>query len=125
MPTPYDILGGEEAVRSLVHRFYTLMDQNPECKTIRDLHPQDLSTSEEKLFWFLSGWLGGPDLYVQKKGHPMLRRRHLPFKIGDRERDQWMNCMKQALEEMELDPDFHDQLVASFQRTADHMRNTA
>jgi hemoglobin len=120
---PYDLMGGEEAVRRLVRRFYEIMDEAPEAWEIRKLHAQDLSGSEDKLFKFLSGWLGGPSLYIEEYGHPMLRKRHLPFKIGARERDQWMMCMKQALDEVDMDPLLRDQLKASLYKVADHMRN--
>jgi hemoglobin len=120
---PYDLMGGEEAVRQLVRRFYEIMDEAPEAWEIRKLHAQDLSGSEDKLFKFLSGWLGGPSLYIEEYGHPMLRQRHLPFKIGARERDQWMMCMKQALDEVDMDPLLRDQLKASLYKVADHMRN--
>ncbi|MEJ2362495.1 MAG: group II truncated hemoglobin [Gammaproteobacteria bacterium] len=121
--TPYQLLGGETGIRTLVNRFYELMDTLPEAWEIRKLHPDDLSGSREKLFKFLSGWLGGPSLYIQEYGHPMLRRRHLPFPIGDRERDQWMMCMRQTLEEQVADEQLRAQLLDAFQRTADHMRN--
>ena len=88
--TAYDIIGGETGVRNLVDHFYDYMDELPEAQGIRSLHAKSLKGSREKLFLFLSGWLGGPDLYIQKYGHPMLRRRHLPFPIGVSERDQWM-----------------------------------
>lgn len=119
----YDILGGEAAVRALVDRFYDLMESRPDAAAIRALHPQALAGSRDKLFKFLSGWLGGPALYVQEFGHPMLRARHLPFSIGNAERDAWMQCMRQALEEQVADKLLRDQLISSFQRTADHMRN--
>ncbi|MEJ2060022.1 MAG: group II truncated hemoglobin [Gammaproteobacteria bacterium] len=121
--TPYQLLGGETGIRTLVNRFYELMDTLPEAWEIRKLHPDDLSGSREKLFKFLSGWLGGPSLYIQEYGHPMLRRRHLPFPIGDRERDQWMMCMRQTREEQVADEQLRAQLLDAFQRTADHMRN--
>jgi hemoglobin len=79
--TPYEQLGGEPVIRQLVARFYELMDTMPEAYGIRQLHPKSLSGSEDKLFMFLSGWLGGPQLYVEKYGHPRLRRRHFPFAI--------------------------------------------
>jgi hemoglobin len=120
---PYELLGGDNGVRTLVDRFYDLMDTLPEAAGIRALHPQDLQGSRDKLYMFLSGWLGGPPLYVERHGHPMLRARHLPFAIGDAERDAWMLCMRKALEERHLDPMLHNQLLASLQRTADHMRN--
>jgi hemoglobin len=96
--TPYLLIGGETTVASLCERFYELMATVPQFATIRALHPADLQSSRDKLFMFLSGWLGGPDLYVQNIGQPMLRRRHLPFAIGEAERDQWVACMLLAME---------------------------
>lgn len=122
-PTPYELIGGAERVRELVDRFYDHMDALPEATKIRDLHARSLRGSREKLFLFLSGWLGGPDLYVEKYGHPRLRRRHMPFSIGREERDQWLLCMDKALDEMELDPGLRNYLAQNFWRTADHMRN--
>ena len=123
--TPYDVIGGETGVRQLVDYFYDFMDEMEQVKTTRDLHAKSLKGSREKLFLFLSGWLGGPDLYVEKYGHPMLRRRHLPFSIGQQERDEWMTCMRKAMEKMELDENFRRQLEQAFYSTADHMRNRA
>ncbi|MBT3031555.1 MAG: group II truncated hemoglobin [Candidatus Thiodiazotropha endolucinida] len=121
--TPYERIGGEAAVRELVDRFYNLMDQQQEAKKIRDLHAKSLKISREKLFLFLSGWLGGPDLYVQKYGHPRLRARHLPFSIGIEERNQWIYCMRKALSAMDLDAKLQEELNQAFFRTADFMRN--
>ena len=121
--TPYKRLGGEARVRELVDRFYDYMDAEAEAEAVRRLHAKSLKASREKLFLFLSGWLGGPDLYIQKYGHPMLRRRHLPFAIGGRERDQWMYCMRKALADMAIDDDLRQKLDAAFMQTADHMRN--
>lgn len=125
MLTPYERIGGEAKVRELVDRFYALMDELPEAWEIRKLHPPDLSTSRQKLFEFLSGWMGGPQLYLAKHGHPMLRRRHLPFPIGTRERDQWLQCMRQALDEVVPDDKLRNELYAAFVKVADHMRNQA
>lgn len=124
-PTPYELIGGEPAVRALVQRFYTLMDSLPEVRPLRDLHAESLSDAEEKLFLFLSGWFGGPDLYVQRYGPPFLRARHLPFPIGVRERDQWLHCMRGALEEVVTDPSLRIRLFESFSALANHMRNRA
>jgi hemoglobin len=121
--TPYQQLGGEVGLRELVDRFYANMDALSEARTIRSLHARDLRVSREKLFLFLSGWLGGPDLYVQKYGHPRLRARHLPFSIGIQERDQWMLCMRKALSEMTIPEDVKSSLEAAFWKTADFMRN--
>ena len=123
--TPYERLGKEAGVRELVERFYDHMDNLNEARQIRSLHAKSLRASREKLFLFLSGWLGGPDLYIQKYGHPRLRARHLPFSIGQVERDQWLLCMGKALADMEIAGDLRSQLEASFWRTADFMRNRA
>ncbi len=121
--THYDRVGGETMVRKLVDRFYDLMEQLPELRNLRSLHAPDLSEAREKLFMFLSGWLGGPQLYVQKFGHPRLRQRHMPFPIGETERDQWMLCMTRAMEDLELDDSLKQELAAAFFKTADFMRN--
>lgn len=123
--TAYQRLGGESGVRELVERFYDNMDSLKEASLIRSLHAKSLKGSREKLFLFLSGWLGGPDLYIQKYGHPRLRARHLPFSIGLEERDQWMLCMRRALSEMTIPQDLKSELEAAFWKTADFMRNRA
>ena len=120
---PYEAMGGEAIVRQLVDRFYDLMDTLPEAKGIRDLHPERLSGSREKLFMFLSGWLGGPQLYVERFGHPRLRGRHLPFAIGESERDQWLMCMKISVEELDVEQKWRDFLMEKFNGLADFMRN--
>lgn len=121
--TPYDQIGGDAAVRALIERFYDLMDTVPEYYVIRKLHPADLSGSREKLYMFLSGWLGGPSLYTDKFGHPMLRARHLPFAIGTAERDAWIACMTQALQSVVEDEKLRDWLIGQLFKTADWMRN--
>jgi len=122
-PTPYDRIGGAVAVRQLVTRFYDLMSELPEARDVRAMHPTDLASSREKLFEFLSGWLGGPQLYMQRRGHPRLRARHLPFRVDVAARDAWMLCMRQALDECTQDELLKQQLHGSFARLADHMRN--
>ncbi len=122
--TPFARLGGEPGVRALVDRFYDLMDLEPAYARLRALHPQDLSGSRDKLHWFLCGWLGGPDLYQQRFGHPRLRARHLPYAIGIAERDQWMACMMLAMQEQAVDPALAERLTQAFFGTADWMRNT-
>ncbi|HET7774533.1 MAG TPA: group II truncated hemoglobin, partial [Burkholderiaceae bacterium] len=87
--TAFELVGGEARVRALVDRFYDLMDLEPQFAGIRALHPNTLDSSRDKLFWFLCGWLGGPNHYIERFGHPRLRARHLPFPIGESERDQW------------------------------------
>ena len=122
-PTPFELMGGDAKVRELVERFYDLMELEPEYATLRKVHGSSLESAREKLYLFLSGWLGGPSLYTDRYGHPMLRARHLPFAIGDVERDQWMACMRQAMEEVEVPQSLRNGLGEAFQRTADWMRN--
>lgn len=121
--TAFEWVGGEAAVRQLVDRFYDLMDLEPDYAALRAVHPPTLDGSRDKLHWFLCGWLGGPDHYIERFGHPRLRARHMPFRIGIRERDQWMDCMRQAMLECELDPTLRERLDAAFMNTADWMRN--
>jgi len=121
--TPFEWIGGEAPVRALVERFYDLMELEPRYAALRASHGSSLQAAREKLFMFLSGWLGGPDLYVERFGHPRLRMRHMPFSIGILERDQWLACMDQAMGETEVDPVLRERLNQSFFQTADWMRN--
>ena len=123
--TPYVALGGAKGLHRLVGRFYALMDELPEAYAVRTLHPQSLDESAQKLFEFLSGWLGGPSLYIEKRGHPRLRMRHLPYRIGWQERDEWMHCMRIALSEQVHDEGLRARLEQVFQQMADHMVNAA
>lgn len=121
--TAFELLGGEPPVRLLVDRFYDLMDLEPDYAALRAVHPPTLESARDKLFWFLCGWLGGPDLYVQRFGHPRLRARHLPYPIGIRERDQWLACMAQAMRDCEVPEPLQPRLAQAFAQTADWMRN--
>lgn len=123
--TPYEALGGDERVRALTETFYDRMDADPDFAVIRGLHADDLADARQKLYEFLSGWLGGPPLYIEKHGHPRLRGRHMPFAIGDAERDQWLACMAQALDALEVKDDLRTFLDTRFQHVADFMRNQA
>ena len=119
----YEIIGGETKVLELVNEFYRLMDTLVEAKGIRAQHAEDLEPIKEKLFDFLSGWLGGPQLFIQKYGHPKLRARHLPFKIGLNERDQWITCMFKAMETVGIQEPTATIMRSALFRLADHMRN--
>ncbi len=121
--TIYEQIGGQEVVRRLIDRFYDLMDTQPEAEGIRKLHPETLDDSREKLFMFLVGWMGGPPLYIERYGHPRLRARHVPFPIGESERDQWLWCMNKALDEVVEDKLLRRQIGFSFGQLADFMRN--
>jgi len=119
----YQMAGGEQGIQRLVDRFYALMDELPEALEIRALHPADLVHAKERLFMFLSGWLGGPQLYAERFGHPRLRQKHQSFPIGETERDAWMLCMTRALEDVVTDAQLRLQLTKSFFKTADFLRN--
>ena len=121
--TPYEWIGGEAVVLALCERFYDLMDLEPAYAALRSVHGPDLAQARQKLFWFLCGWLGGPQHYQERFGHPRLRMRHMPFSIGIAERDQWLACMDQAMTETGVDPVLHERLNQSFFQTADWMRN--
>ena len=122
-PTPFEQMGGEAGIRRLVDRFYDLMDTAPEAATIRRLHATSLKASRDKLHMFLTGWTGGPQVYVEKFGHPRLRMRHFPFAISSRERDEWLWCMDRALDEHEMPDALRTMLRQRLHDLADHMRN--
>ena len=119
----YELVGGETGLRKLVEHFYDIIDSAPEVTRLRALHPKSLKQSREKFFMFLSGWTGGPQLYIEKFGHPRLRARHMPFSIGTPERDQWIWCMHKALDESDIDPRLVEYLKARLAETADFLRN--
>jgi len=123
-PTVYEALGGEGGVRALVRRFYALMEELPQSFALRMMHPESLSGSETSLFEFLSGWFGGPDLYVTRKGQPHLRMRHANYQIGPRMRDQWLLCMSQALIEQVVDEVLRARLIRKFTQMANHLINS-
>ncbi|GAB3390676.1 group II truncated hemoglobin [Azotobacter armeniacus] len=98
--TPYQLLGGEEGVRRLCNAFYDNMERLPEVEDIRRMHGADTTPVREKLFEYLSGWLGGPKLYLEKYGTVCMTPAHKPFAIGPKERDQWMLCLNKALDDV-------------------------
>lgn len=120
----YELIGGAEKLREMVDRFYDLMELEPEFAGIRVMHPTPLDSSRDKLFWFLSGWMGGPDLYISQFGHPRLRARHLPYAIASDARDQWLRCMAWAMQDVGIAESLQQHLMQSFYQTADWMRNT-
>lgn len=121
--TPYLLMGGEVAILSLVDRFYFYMDTLPEAQELRAIHAPDLASTKAKLFKFLSGWLGGPDLFVQEYGHPRLRQRHFPFKVDQQVRDQWMLCMNKALYEVAMPDQLRKNIKQALDDLATHMIN--
>ncbi len=125
--TFFELLGGEEtgieSLRLLVETFYDIMDSDPKAKPLRDMHQADLTSAREKLFMFLAGWTGGPQLYVERYGHPMLRARHMPFAIDESARDQWMYCIIKAMHQLEYDEELMKKLATQLYGVADFMRN--
>jgi len=120
----FELMGGEAQVRTLVDRFYDLMDLESAYKALRAAHGSQLDDARDKLFWFLCGWLGGPNHYMERFGHPRLHARHMPFMIGIQERNEWLACMDQAMAETQVPQALRERLLVSFYETADLMRNT-
>lgn len=123
--TAYQRIGGEDGVRRLVRRFYELMDTLPEAAACRAIHPASLAGSEEKLFMYLTGWLGGPPLFTDRFGHPMLRRRHLHAPIAGPEIDGWLLCFRRAWAETVEDAELTHVVLPQVENLAQHMRNKA
>ncbi len=121
--TPYEWIGGEARVKALIERFYDLMDLDPEYAQLRSVHGPSLEQSRESTFMFICGWLGGPQHYTEKFGHPRLRARHMHVPIGIQERDEWLACMDRAMGETAVPEQLRVKLRASFFQTADWMRN--
>ena len=123
-PLPYDRIGGAAGIRRLTSRFYALMDSRPDAVACRAIHPPSLENSEQKLFEYLSGWLGGPPLFTDKHGPPMLRRRHLHARIGSEEIRGWLACFRQAWSETVADAALGEEILPQIQGLGEHMRNT-
>jgi hemoglobin len=121
--TPYDLVGGEATVRRLADRFYEIMDSDPGARRVRAMHGEDLGPIRQLLFEFLSGWLGGPALYFNRPEHRCVMSAHRPYPIGEAERDEWMTCMRRAMDECELPAEMRALLDQAFLRMANAMRS--
>ncbi|SDK31534.1 hemoglobin [Methylophilus rhizosphaerae] len=123
----FDWLGGEEKgpenIRLLVETFYDIMDSDPKAAELRALHRPDLTEAREKLFMFLMGWTGGPQLYIERYGHPRLRARHMPFPVDESARDQWMYCMIKAMHQCQFEDSLMRHIANQLYGVADFMRN--
>lgn len=117
------LLGGEPGIRALVDRFYDVMDVDQDVTVLRAVHGPSLDQARDKLFWYLCGYFGGPQLYIERFGHPRLRARHLPYSIGIKERDQWLLCMARAMQDLGYSTERSDRLLEIFFGVADWMRN--
>jgi len=120
--TPYELIGGEAGVKRLTQRFYEIMDNDKRAATIRAMHQGDLGPMKEKLFQFLSGWLGGPSLYFKRPDAKCMGSVHAEFGIGEVERDQWMLCMSRALEDIGVPTDTRKLIEDALYRFADAVR---
>lgn len=118
----YEKLGGFDNIQALADCFYDIMSTLPEAQKIRHMHPQDLGPTSEHLSLFLSGWLGGPHLYLEKFGSINLTELHAPFDIDIAERDMWLECMKIALEQQHIDDSLQKELLNRFRVPADKIR---
>ena len=123
LDTPFAALGGEAGVRALADRFYDLMDLEPGYAALRDAHGPSLQDARDKLFWFLCGWLGGPQHYQERFGHPRLRMRHSPFPVDDLAIKHWLDCMKVAMDKVEMDNESRSFLWSYFVHTANFLKN--
>lgn len=121
--TPYDMIGGATMVRRIVDRFYDIMDSDPDAAGIRAMHANDLSPMRDRLFEFLSGWLGGPPLYFQRPDRKCIVSAHRPFAIGEKERDEWMMCIRRAMEDCGVPDEVRTLLHRPFLRMAEAFRN--
>jgi hemoglobin len=111
----FEQVGGQSVIDKLVDDFYHIMSTDPMAEDCLRAHQgRDLSEAAHKLKFFLSGWLGGPQLYLEKFGHPRLRMRHMPFTIGRREAEQWLYCMYRALKLSTIDDKTQEQMMEAF-----------
>lgn len=121
--TLYEAIGADDTVRKLVRRFYELMETMPGGEAARAVHPPSLANAEEKLYEYLTGYLGGPQLYIEKYGHPRLRARHFVAPIGKAEVESWLACFRQALNDTVEHPKLREIIWAPIEQLAHHMAN--
>ncbi len=117
---PYNLIG-EKKLSMLVEAFYNRVANHPDLSPI---FPDDLTETARKQKQFLTQYLGGPPLYTKEHGHPMLRARHLPFPITETRAKAWLNCMDEAMDEVELEGPVREDLFRRLVLTAHHMVNT-
>ena len=119
----YERIGRTVGVRRLVRRFFELMDTLPEAAPCRGVFPADLEDSRQKFFEFMNGWLGGPKIYLKRRGAPKLRRRHFLVNIGSAQRDAWLMCFRRAAEETIADETARDMLLPQVESIAYYLQN--
>ncbi|MGH2352694.1 MAG: globin [Chloroflexota bacterium] len=118
--TLYQAAGGAETFDRIIARFYEGVAQDA---VLRPLYPADLAASRRHLSLFVQQFFGGPSTYSQERGHPRLRMRHLPFPIGQAERDAWMRHMRAAVESVDLPAPVAEALLDYFERAATFLMN--
>lgn len=119
--TIYEAIGGQEAVDKIIDSLYTHIGKHPKLIPI---FPDDLNESARKQRLFLTQFFGGPNLYFQDRGHPMLKRRHMNFEITPERKDAWLACMDKALDEAEIEEPYRSVIFERLSMTAVHMMNT-
>ena len=120
--TPYEILG-DDGIKQLVNAFYDVMDELPLAADIRAMHAENLDSVKRMLTAYLTGWMGGPPVYQAIKGTVCLTDPHEPYRIGPKERDQWLDCMDEALQRVSASEELKDMLKEPMYRVADTVRN--
>lgn len=119
--TPFDAVGGQEKIRSIVDRFYDIVDAD--APVLREMLPRDDSVSRDKLFAYLVEWTGGEPLYTPERGHPRMRMRHEPFAIGAEDVATWLRCFSQSLDENGVVGPIREFLDTKITELAHHMQN--
>ncbi|MFX3624131.1 MAG: globin [Ectobacillus sp.] len=119
--TPFEAIGGEKGIAALVDTFYSYVSQHPDLTPI---FPKDLTETARKQKQFLTQYFGGPPLYTEEHGHPMLRARHLPFEITPKRKQAWLSCMHQAMDDVGLEGPLREFMWERLALTANHMMNT-
>ncbi|GKU76020.1 group 2 truncated hemoglobin YjbI [Paenibacillus sp. L3-i20] len=117
----YEAIGGAEVLRSIVESFYPKVKEHP---LLGPLFPEDIDPVIERQYQFLTQFFGGPSLYSDEHGHPMMRARHLPFPITPERAEAWLDCMRRALEEIGIEPELRTFILDRLSGPAHHFINT-
>lgn len=119
--TIFEAIGGSDAIDELVTAFYKRVGQHP---LLIPIFPDDLTETARKQQLFLTQFFGGPRVYSEERGHPMMRRRHLPFPITPKRKEAWLTCMEEALHEAKIEEPYCTAIFEKLTMTANHMMNT-
>lgn len=119
--TIYEAIGGQEAIDNIANNLYKHVAQEPK---LMEIFPEDLNESARKQSLFLTQLFGGPQLYLEERGHPMLKRRHLEFEVTHERKVLWLKCMNKSLEESQIEEPYRSAIFQRLTMTAEHMVNT-